>query len=518
MENQPRSTAPPVEVWGGIECTINRVGDRYIDQFDSSGHYLRLDDLDRFAEIGLRTLRYPILWERHLPSHQQPDWRFADERLARLRQLGIRPIVGLVHHGSGPRHTQLDDPGFADGLAHYARLVAERFPWVEAYTPVNEPLTTARFSGLYGLWYPHHRSNAAFARMLINQCRATVLAMAEIRKVQPRAQLVQTEDLGQCHSTFLLAYQADFENERRWLTFDILGGLLNRTHPLWKHLRELGIAESELVFFLENPCPPDLIGINHYLTSERYLDERLERYPGYAHGGNHYHTYVDIEAIRVPEAEPVGPYGLLKQTWERYRRPMAVTEVHLGCTREEQLRWFGQVWKAANRLKSEGADIRAVTAWALLGSYDWDSLLTHERLHYEPGVFDLRAERPRPTALAHLIRGIARKGTPAHPTLEEPGWWQRQTRWTVPRASEVGILKVVKRIPSRPLVIVGANGTLGRAFARICAQRGLFYHLLNRQEMDITNPSQVQRVINQLNPWAVINAAGYERVAQAGRD
>ena len=26
-----------------------------------------------------------------------------------------------------------------------------RYPWIDAYTPVNEPLTTARFSGLYGI-------------------------------------------------------------------------------------------------------------------------------------------------------------------------------------------------------------------------------------------------------------------------------------------------------------------------------------------------------------------------------
>src|SRR3712207_2719887 len=85
------------------------------------------------------------------------DWAWADERLGRLRELGITPIVGLVHHGSGPRHTSLIDPAFADGLAAFARAVAERYPWVAYYTPINEPLTTARFSGLYGHWYPHGR-------------------------------------------------------------------------------------------------------------------------------------------------------------------------------------------------------------------------------------------------------------------------------------------------------------------------------------------------------------------------
>jgi hypothetical protein len=35
--------------------------------------------------------------------------------------------------------------------------------------PFNEPLTTARFSALYGLWYPHHRSDQSFIRAVLNQ-------------------------------------------------------------------------------------------------------------------------------------------------------------------------------------------------------------------------------------------------------------------------------------------------------------------------------------------------------------
>jgi dTDP-4-dehydrorhamnose reductase len=68
-----------------------------------------------------------------------------------LQEQKITPILGLVHHGRGPRHTHLADPTFAEGVAGYARAVADRYPWLEYFTPVNEPLTTARFSGLYGV-------------------------------------------------------------------------------------------------------------------------------------------------------------------------------------------------------------------------------------------------------------------------------------------------------------------------------------------------------------------------------
>ena len=35
------------EIWAGVECTVNRVGDDYFDQLDRSGHAVRIKDLDR---------------------------------------------------------------------------------------------------------------------------------------------------------------------------------------------------------------------------------------------------------------------------------------------------------------------------------------------------------------------------------------------------------------------------------------------------------------------------------------
>ena len=103
----------PLELWGGIECTVNRVGDTWFNQLDRNGHRSRVTDLDLIAGLGIRTLRYPVLWELTCPdSPQQFDWRWADSRLGRLRTLGIAPIVGLIHHGSGPAYTSLIDDGF----------------------------------------------------------------------------------------------------------------------------------------------------------------------------------------------------------------------------------------------------------------------------------------------------------------------------------------------------------------------------------------------------------------------
>src|SRR5215216_461765 len=102
-------TAPEIEVWGGIECSVNRIEERYHNQLTLGGHAVRADDLDRIASLGIRTVRYPVLWELTAPQPGAADWLWLDERLTRLRSLGLDPIAGLVHHGSGPRHTSLLD-------------------------------------------------------------------------------------------------------------------------------------------------------------------------------------------------------------------------------------------------------------------------------------------------------------------------------------------------------------------------------------------------------------------------
>ncbi len=508
-------------LWGGVECTVNRVHDRYFSQLERNGHLLRAGDLDRFASLGIRALRYPVLWELVAPAGPaSADWRWPDERLVALQRLGIDAIVGLVHHGSGPRSTHLLDPDFPERLAEYAGAVAARYPWVTRYTPVNEPLTTARFAGLYGCWYPHARDDTSFVRAVLNQCRGVVLAMQAIRQINPAAQLLQTDDLGKTYGTSTLTPIIDFYNERRWLAWDLLCGRVGPGHPLWNDLLATGVPEREFAWFGEHPCVPDLLGVNYYITSERWLDHHIERYPESHVGQYRGQRIADIETPRAFAVPTPGIAPLLREAWQRYRIPLAVTEVHIDAQREDQLRWLYEIWRSAERVRSEGADVRAVTAWALLGSFDWNTLVTVEQGYYEPGPLDVRSSPPRPTAVATLMRELASGRRPSHPVLLGDGWWRRPGRFLCPPVSIEAMDDWVSPHPplarsAQPLLVVGAAGTLGRAFARICSVRNLAFRLLDRAQLDIADAPAVEHAIREHRPWAIVNACGYVRVDEA---
>ncbi|MEO6454650.1 MAG: family 1 glycosylhydrolase [Ginsengibacter sp.] len=517
MDKNSHNCSP--ELWGGIECTINRVKDDYKDQLKYSGHYTRDGDIDKIADLGIKTLRYPVLWEHHQPLiDKEISWSWTEKQLNHLRIRGIKPIVGLLHHGSGPEFTDLLNDNFARGLAEYAHKVSAKFPWVEYYTPVNEPLTTARFSGIYGLWYPHHTSDVSFAKMFLNQMRGVVLSMKAIRKINPKAKLIQTEDLGKTYSTPYLEFQAKFENERRWLTFDLLYGRVNQDHLMWKYFLRLGIPESSLQFFLDTPCPPDIIGFNYYITSERFIDEEIKNYPACTHGGNEIQVYADVEAIRVKHGNPHGLKILLKEAWERFGLPLAISEVQLNCTREEQLKWLLEIWNICKDLKKEGIEIKAITAWSLLGAFGWDRLLTTMRMEYEPGVFDIRSGQLRPTQLAELIQTLSSNQQYFHPVVSEKGWWQRESRFLYVESINTVTQSSSQNDKVQPILIIGKTGTLGNAFARICRQRNIVHHLLGKEEADITNYDLIENLIRKYRPWAIINTAGYVKVDEAEND
>ena len=412
-----------LEVWGGIECSVVRVGNTVRDQLQDTGHASRDDDIKLVAGLGLRTVRYPVLWEMVEGSPGKFDWRWTDKRLGDLNAHGISPIAGLVHHGSGPAWTDLLDPEFPEKLAFYAGRVAARYPWINMFTPVNEPFTTARICGLYGLWHPHAKDEQTCFRITVAECRAIALAMKAIRRITPGAKLVQTEDFGRIYSTPWLSDQAEYENERRWIATDLLAGRVGTSHRFYNRLIEAGVDHNQLAELQAEPCPPDILGIDYYLTSDRMLDHRL-LHPDEPVGGNSRQSYTDTAAVRScePQVKP-GLAGRLAEVWDRYKLPIAITELHNGCSRDEQLRWLMEGWNTALVARSGGIDVRAVTSWSLFGALDWNSMMTRKECHYECGAFDARYTPPQPTVVATAISHLTQNGHFDHPALDRPGWW-----------------------------------------------------------------------------------------------
>src|SRR4051794_3909006 len=153
-------------------------GKHRVDELETCGHYTQWrDDFACVDELGLEFLRYgPPLHRTWLGDGRQ-DWAFADETFAELQRIEITPIVDLCHFGVPDWIGNFQNPDFPKLFARYAEAFAQRFPWVQLYTPVNEMYVCAQFSARYGWWNEQLRCDRGFVNALKNLVRANVLAM-----------------------------------------------------------------------------------------------------------------------------------------------------------------------------------------------------------------------------------------------------------------------------------------------------------------------------------------------------
>ena len=126
------SRRAPLELWGGVECTVNRVGDRYFDQLERSGH-----DAPARRSRPLRRARHsraalPGALGARRAAQPRPTPTGVDRRAARAaaRSSASRRSSGWSTTAAARATRRSLDRDFPEKLARYARAVAERYPWV----------------------------------------------------------------------------------------------------------------------------------------------------------------------------------------------------------------------------------------------------------------------------------------------------------------------------------------------------------------------------------------------------
>jgi beta-glucosidase/6-phospho-beta-glucosidase/beta-galactosidase len=355
-----------------------------VDEMEKTAHYQHWQtDFALVKELNIEFLRYgPPYYRAHLGPGVY-DWHFADATFAKLKELNITPIVDLCHFGVPDWIGNFQNPDFPQLFAEYAKAFAERFPYVQLYTPVNEIFITAMFSAQYGWWNERLASDQAFVTALKHLCKANVLAMKEILKVQPEASFIQSESSEYFHAMEPDAVPlARFLNQKRFLSLDLTYG-----YPLnvamYEYLLANGMTQAEYYWFINNQVKAHCImGNDYYVTNEHLV---------FPDG----HTQASGEIF--------GYYVITSQYFRRYRLPIMHTETNIrmpGCKE-----WLLKQWANVHRLKHDGVPIVGFTWYSLLHQVDWDSALRNDAgVVNELGLYDLdRKIMPVGEAYRNLI-------------------------------------------------------------------------------------------------------------------
>jgi beta-glucosidase/6-phospho-beta-glucosidase/beta-galactosidase len=408
-------------LWGvGIESSA--IPQLDVDQFEWTQHnrFWR-EDLRLVAEeLGLRHLRYAIPWQYMEPEPGRFDWTIADARLALCHELGIAPMLDVMHFGT-PRWLPqaVGDPRFPECLERLTAAMAERYRGVvSTWCPCNEPLVTSLFSGDFGFWPPHSRRWRGYMPVLARVAIATSRAIAAIRSAAPEASvlLCDAADAFQSRDASL-AEEVRFRNLRRFLLLDLLTGAVDGEHPLHRWLDDYGFSELDLTWLRTHPQAPDVIGLDYYPHS----DWELER-------GSHGITQRRASA-------PLGLYRVARDFHRRYGLPMLLSETSIEGKPINREVWLTQMVRDARRLRDAHVPLVGMIWWPLFDHVDWDGALTHRigKLH-QVGLFRL-ARRPDGvlgrvrTALGARYAELAAQGDAAVGRLEPSAGATAESEW-----------------------------------------------------------------------------------------
>jgi beta-glucosidase len=358
------------------------------DELEKCGHYQHWKtDFDLVEQLGIRFLRYGPPIHKTFLGVDKYDWSFIDDTFRDLHRRDIVPIVDLCHFGVPSWVGNFQNPDFPALFASYARAFAQRFPWVQLYTPVNEMYICAEFSALYGWWNEQLSSDRAFVNALKLIVKANILAMSAILEIRPDALFIQSESSEYFHAENPAAIKpAEILNAKRFLSLDLNYGRRVNSE-MYEYLMDNGMTRDEYHFFLGNNLKQYCImGNDYYQTNEHR---------------------VSADGSTRGSGEVFGYTVITRQYHDRYRLPVMHTETNLwqGPNGDEAVNWLWKEWANVLRVRNDGVPIVGFTWYSLTDQVDWDSALRENKGTVNPlGLCDLNRQiRPVGQAYKQLI-------------------------------------------------------------------------------------------------------------------
>ncbi len=359
----------------GIENSIPTIqnGRKRVDEMEKCSHYKRWkEDFELVKEVGVRFLRYGPPLHTTFKAAGKYDWDFADETFAQLKNLEIIPIVDLCHFGVPDWIGNFQNTDFPALFAEYSAAFAQRFPWVQLYTPVNEMFVCATFSAAYGWWNEQMQSDKGFVVALKNIVKANVLAMHSILDHRPDAIFIQSESSEYFHAENPSAIRpAEWMNAKRFLSLDLNYGRKVNS-DVYEYIMDNGMTRDEYHFFMNNNLKYHcVLGNDYYITNEHRV----------AASGSTYWA-----------GEIFGYNEITRQYYDRYRLPVMHTETNLkeGPNGDEAVHWLRKQFANVLRVRNSGVPTVGFTWYSLTDQVDWDTALREDNGNVNPlGLYDL---------------------------------------------------------------------------------------------------------------------------------
>ena len=377
---------------------------RVLDEYELIDHYRQWrSDLDLVASLGVRSMRYGVPWYRVNPEPGAFDWSWTDRVFEHLARLGIRPIVDLVHYGTPLwLRRSFVDADYPSRVAEYAAAAVERYGSVAGgWTPLNEPVVNADFSGLRGVWPPHLRGRRGYDRVLVAIAEGVSRTIAAIRDVLPGARIVAVEACD-----IVTTDEPELERlvdegwDRQLLPLDLVLGRVHAGHSQHARLLESGISEMRLAALATRPQTIDVVGVNFYPNLSR---SHLVTSRGSVRHRSRYATGDDLATA-------------VRRFHQHTGLPVMVTETSDNAPIEQRAAWMDDSIEALGRVRAAGLPVVGYTWFPVMSHVEWRwrrGPYNHHAYWCHMGLWDLdeRLRRNR-TPLVDRYAAVVAAGPP----------------------------------------------------------------------------------------------------------
>ena len=306
-------------------------------------------DLAALKKLGVNHYRFGIEWGRVEPKpgvfNEAAIAQYV--RMAKdLRAAGIEPIVTLWHFTFPDWLYDSKNKGKSNFLnpdvekawnGYVTRMATALAPYVRIYVPQNEPNGDLYISYFGGTWPPGLLATPWALKNATNVAVAMFRdAAAIVRSKRPDAIIVGIYAIPNWRRNY-------FQDPTQFVYNMML-------HQNWDHLDR--VADTV-----------DIIGVNYYYSQ----DASARRFIVRPHG-----ELASNYTQNGWEIDPEGFHATLTNVYNRYGKPIVVTENGIGTQSEQKkIRYFREHVNQMRRAMNDGVDIRGYLPWTLIDNYEW---------------------------------------------------------------------------------------------------------------------------------------------------
>jgi beta-glucosidase/6-phospho-beta-glucosidase/beta-galactosidase len=350
---------------GGFECSTHRLSTgRRLDLIQATRHdeFVRSDYL-LLERHGMATARDGLRWHLIERVPRVYDFSSAIPMLRAARETNMQVIWDLWHYG-WPDDLDIFSAAFVDRFTAFAAEAAKQIsehtetPFISA---INEISFFSWAAGEAGIFNPFakHRGDE-MKRQLV---RASIQAIQRMREVNPRIRFCQIDPMINVVPRSDRpddVRNAEAYRQSQFQAWDMIAG---RAQP------ELGGREEFL----------DIIGVNYYI-----------------------HNQFIWEGPMIVPSDPRYRHvsQMLKETYERYRRPIFVAET--GIEDDTRPAWLRYMCKEAFSAMLEGVPVEGICLYPICNHPGWD-----DDRHCHNGMFDYADDQGRRETFGPLAEEMA---------------------------------------------------------------------------------------------------------------